>query len=70
MAIDSFIVKSIDQLMLDPNNYRFIDNKEYTKVSQENISDQKIQIRTYNLLAGKNEEDIYDLISSFKANSI
>ncbi len=70
MAKDSFISGHIDQLMLDPNNYRFIDSKEYTKVIGENIIDKKVQIRTYNLLAGKNEENISDLISSFRANGI
>ncbi|WP_397298734.1 AAA family ATPase [Nonlabens ulvanivorans] len=64
------IIKHINRLMLDPNNYRFIDNKDYRKVEDENISNPRIQVRTFNLLTGKNQENISDLIKSFKANGI
>jgi AAA15 family ATPase/GTPase/predicted transcriptional regulator len=56
--------------MLDANNYRFIDNKFYQFVPENEISDKRIQERTYNLLIGKNEENISDLITSFKSNGI
>lgn len=68
--MDKFIVRHIDRLMLDANNYRFIDNKEYRAVAENEISDKRIQDRTYNLLVGKNEENISDLITSFKANGV
>jgi AAA15 family ATPase/GTPase len=70
MEVDKYITKHIDKLMLDANNYRFIDNKEYIPVSEENISDKRIQDRTYNLLVGKNEDTISDLIISFKSNGV
>jgi len=62
--------RHIDRLLLDPNNYRFIDNKDYHPVSDADKSDSRIQFRTFNLLVGKNNENIADLILSFKANGI
>lgn len=70
MEQDKYISQHIDRLMLDANNYRFIDNKDYKRVAETEISDKRIQDRTYNLLVGKNEENISDLIVSFKANGI
>ena len=62
------IEKHIDVLLLDPNNYRFIDKPEYKFVSASQIADERIQQRTLNLLVGKNNENIRDLIISFKSN--
>ncbi len=70
MSRDKYIVRHIDRLLLDPNNYRFIDNKNYRYVATSEIDDPRIQQRTRNLLTGKNEEGINDLIISFKANGI
>jgi AAA15 family ATPase/GTPase len=67
---DKYISRHINKLMLDPNNYRFIDHKDYKKVPDDKISDKRVQERTYNLIAGKNEEEINDLITSFKANGV
>lgn len=64
------ITRHINKLLLDPNNYRFIDNKDYRKVEEQDVSNPRIQERTFNLLAGKNLENISDLIRSFKANGI
>lgn len=64
------ISKHINRLMLDPNNYRFIDNKDYRRISEEDISNPRIQERTFNILTGKNQDNISDLIKSFKANGI
>lgn len=64
------ISKHIDRLILDPNNYRFIDNKDYVKIPEDLILDKRIQERTYNFVVGKNEENIIDLITSFKTNGI
>jgi AAA15 family ATPase/GTPase len=66
--ISSRIEKHIDSLLLDPNNYRFIDKSEYKFVPENQISDERIQQRTLNLLVGKNNENIKDLIVSFKSN--
>jgi len=65
-----YIIRHIDRLLLDPNNYRFIDNKDYRKVLLENVGDDRIQQRTRNLLLGKSEEGLKDLIVSFKANGV
>lgn len=70
MEQDKYISQHIDRLMLDANNYRFINNKDYKRVADAEISDKRIQDRTYNLLVGKNEENISDLIVSFKANGV
>jgi len=67
---DRHISKHINKLLLDPNNYRFIDNKDYKLVSESDIAEKRIQERTYNLLVGKNEELISDLITSYKSNGI
>jgi AAA15 family ATPase/GTPase len=64
------ITRHIKNLYLDPNNYRFIDNHDYKKVDDYEIKSQRVQQRTFNLLAGKNFENISDLIKSFKANRI
>ena len=68
--MDKYIQINIDELILDANNYRFIDHKDYTKVDEFQVSDKRIQERTYRLLLGKNEENITDLILSFKTNGI
>ncbi|MCP2026180.1 AAA15 family ATPase/GTPase [Flavobacterium sp. HSC-32F16] len=68
--MDKYINRHINKLMLDANNYRFIDNKFYQIVKENEISDKRIQDRTYNLLIGKNEENISDLLTSFKSNGI
>ena len=60
------IVCHIDDLFLDPNNYRLADQMNGRRVSEEKITDPKIQIRTELLICGKNNEDIRDLINSFK----
>ena len=62
------ITKHIDFLLLDPNNYRFIDKSEYKFVPDGQIADERIQQRTLNILTGKNNESIKDLIISFKTN--
>lgn len=68
--MDKYISRHIDRLLLDPNNYRFIDNKSYRPINLKDISEDRIQLRTRNLLTGKNEDGIADLITSFKANGI
>lgn len=59
---------SINDLLLDPNNYRFIDADHYVHTSEERYADEKVQSNTYRLVTGKNNDGILDLISSFKAN--
>ena len=62
------IKKHLNRLLLDPNNYRFIDRPEYKQVSDEQIADARVQQRTAEFLKGKNNENIADLINSFKTN--
>jgi AAA15 family ATPase/GTPase len=62
------ITRHIDRLLLDPNNYRFIDKPEYKFVPDEQIADARIQQRTMNFILGKNQENVKDLISSFITN--
>lgn len=64
------ISRHLNRLLLDPNNYRFIDHPDYKKIDDSQVSDIRIQQRTYNLLVGKFNENITDLISSFKKNGI
>ena len=64
------IKRHLNRLMLDPNNYRFIDRPEYRPVSDEQLADARIQQRTVEFLKGKNNENIEDLINSFKTNGV
>jgi AAA15 family ATPase/GTPase len=59
---------SLKNLYLDPNNYRFIDNKNYKKVEIEDITKDSIQKRTLNFLVGEKRKGIENLLKSFKAN--
>ncbi len=58
----------IDNLILDPNNYRFIDRPEYREVPEDMVADPRIQQRTLNFIWGRNKENIKDLITSFREN--
>ncbi|UFH35087.1 AAA family ATPase [Flavobacterium acetivorans] len=62
------ISRHIDRLILDPNNYRFIDRQDYKVVTDEEAADQRVQQRTLNFILGKNQVNVQDLISSFKSN--
>lgn len=71
MNIESYrpkISKNLKNLFLDPNNYRFVDNDEHKFVPEKDILDQVIQKRTRNFIEGIRQENIKDLILSFKAN--
>lgn len=58
----------IKNLFLDPNNYRFIDNKNYKVVSIENIENEDVQKRTRLFIIEDKRSGVKDLIDSFKAN--
>lgn len=62
------IVRHINRFVLDPNNYRFRDSPGYLPVSEDKVENPKIQQRTFNLLVGKNHEQISDLVDSMKEN--
>lgn len=59
---------SLKNLLLDPNNYRLINEPEYTLVPEVNAKDAQVKRRTFRLLAGVKNQNIRDLIDSFKAN--
>ena len=46
--------RNIKNFYLDPNNYRFVDHKDYKKIKNEEILDPKVQQRTRNFISGKN----------------
>lgn len=62
------IKRHIDRLLLDPNNYRFIDKNDYKFVDEEQLTDTRIQQRTQSFISGKANDNIIDLINSFKTN--
>ncbi len=70
MESAKYITKHIDRLLLDPNNYRFRDHPDYRPVEESDLADPRIQLRTYNLLVGRTNNNIQDLIKSFKANGV
>lgn len=69
-AIKDTIKRSfnIKNLYLDPNNYRFVDDKKYEKIDDDKLLDDKIQKRTRAFIEGEKRKNITDLLSSFKAN--
>ncbi len=58
----------LQNLFLDPNNYRFVDDKDYKFINENELLIDKIQKRTRGFIEGNKRENIKDLISSFKAN--
>jgi AAA15 family ATPase/GTPase len=59
----------LENLYLDPNNYRLINEPEYLEVPEEKIKDKLIARRTFRLLTGDKNQHIQDLIESFKTNN-
>lgn len=59
---------ALSSLCLDPNNYRFIDHDDYTKVPDAQVTNDEVQRRTRRLILGSNEEKVSDLVASLKQN--
>ncbi|RAK16889.1 hypothetical protein B0I26_11525 [Anoxybacillus vitaminiphilus] len=59
---------SLDQLLLDPNNYRLHGHPRYRYVEENNFSNPLVQKRTQSMIEGENRLEIRDLLESFKAN--
>ena len=59
---------SLQNLLLDPNNYRFRDADSYVTVEENDVAKPDVQRRTSGLLLGRNAENIRDLNESFKKN--
>lgn len=58
----------LDQIYLDPNNYRFRDHADYVRIPDDSITDELIQQRTRTFLAGgsRSRRGVLDLITSMK----
>lgn len=67
MQLDSKKVH-IDQLYLDPNNYRFVDADDYEKVDDADATSERVQRHVRQLLQGKGIDNISELVKSFKIN--
>lgn len=62
---------SLENLFLDPNNYRFRDREAYKKVDESNLDSllsASVQQRTRNLIVGKGNDEVDDVLRSLKAN--
>lgn len=62
------ISSSLQNLYLDPNNFRLIHEKDQIQVSDNSIKDRVVTQRTLKLLCGDRNQHIQDLLDSFKAN--
>ena len=58
----------LKSLYLDPNNYRFADDPDYSRVSSDDVFETDVQRRTTKFILGTNQEHVRDLIASFKEN--
>jgi hypothetical protein len=63
----STIIK-LENLFLDPNNYRLRSNPDWVSVDLKNFLKPAIQTRTQLFIAGENNIKIIDLLESIKAN--
>jgi len=59
---------NLKNLYLDPNNYRFVDNRNYVEVPEDKLFDENVQKRSSIFIEGKKRSNISDLIASFKSN--
>ena len=59
---------SIKKLLLDPNNYRFLDETSYQEVSEKRYHEPGVQDKAYRLLKGNQNEDLRPLKESILTN--
>lgn len=59
---------SIEQLYLDPNNYRLHSHNRYTPIQESKVDNPLVQKRVLDMICGDNREGIKDLLVSFKSN--
>ena len=59
---------ALKNLFLDPNNFRIVDHPDYQRINHEDIFKSNVQRRTENIILGRNQENVRDLILSIKAN--
>jgi len=60
--------RNLKNLFLDPNNYRFADNENHKYVPDDSFLDPQVQKRTRMFIEGPRQENIKDLLASFKSN--
>jgi hypothetical protein len=59
---------SLRNLFLDPNNFRIIHEPDQNAVADEDVKNRDVMQRTMRLLCGERNQNIQELIDSFKAN--
>ena len=59
---------ALARLYLDPNNFRIVDHKDYTKVNPEDVFNSDVQRRTTAIVLGRSQEQVRDLIASLREN--
>ena len=59
---------SLRNLFLDPNNFRIIHEADQKQVPDTDVKNRDVMQRTMRLLCGDKNQNIQDLIDSFKAN--
>jgi len=60
--------KPIKNLLFDPNNYRLRNSPNFKIIASTNVGLLSVQKKTQNIITGKNNKEIIDLIESFKTN--
>jgi len=59
---------AIQNLLLDPNNYRFLDQEDYQLVSEKRYHEATVQDKAYRFLKGRRYEDLQALKESILTN--
>jgi len=59
---------ALDQLLLDPNNYRFFDMDEYSEVAKNRYHEGGVQDRTEHLIKIDGKEELRVLKESIETN--
>jgi hypothetical protein len=59
---------SLDQLLLDPNNYRFLDMKEYVRAEPTRYHEETVQKNSYSLIQREGQDELRALKESIQTN--
>jgi len=68
MNVKAKIEVRLDQLFLDPDNYRIQTDRLYSPVTPGHECDAEVQKRTFTIVVGYKQENITDLLDSFRSN--
>lgn len=58
----------LSKLLLDPNNFRLIHESDQINVTDDRVKEKDVQARTFRLIVGNKNQNIQDLVDSFKSN--